>query len=180
MKDLTILILFFFTHLVSAQKYNSQNGNVIFEASVPLFEDIFAQDNKNIVILNADTGDLASVSLVRNFRFKTNLMEEHFNESYAETSKYPKATFTGKIINFDKTKLTASPQKYNIQGNLNFHSVDRLISSSSTIYLKDGKIYLKGTFITKPSDFKVTVPKMVMKKISENVKVEYQYILSKR
>jgi hypothetical protein len=42
--------------------------------------------------------EFASVSVVKNFHFKTKLMEEHFNESYAETAKYPKATFTGKIL----------------------------------------------------------------------------------
>ncbi|MEY8758963.1 YceI family protein [Chryseobacterium tongliaoense] len=180
MRGLAIFGLFFLSNLALAQKYSSQTGTVKFEASVPLFEDIFAQDNKNTVILNTETGDLASISGVKNFHFKTKLMEEHFNESYAETLKYPKATFTGKIINFDKTKLTAAPQKYTTQGKLNFHGVDKMISSSATIYSKDGKIFLQGTFIIKPADFKVTVPKMVMQKISENVKVEYQYILVKQ
>ncbi|MDG4651015.1 YceI family protein [Chryseobacterium arthrosphaerae] len=164
----------------SAQKYSSKTGKVTFEASVPLFEDIYAQDDNNTVVINADTGEMASVSAVKNFHFKTKLMEEHFNESYAETAKYPKTTFRGKIAGFDKTKLTASPQKYTVQGTLNFHGVDKAVSSAATIYAKDGKIYMQGNFVARPADYKVTIPKMVTKKIAENVNVEYNYVLIKQ
>lgn len=180
MKNLVLLIVTLgFVNIVSAQKYSTKTGKVTFEASVPLFEDVFAQDNSNIAIINADNGDFASVSTVKNFQFKVKLMEEHFNENYAETAQYPKTTFKGKIANFDKMKLTASPQKYTVQGTLNFHGVDKAVNSTATIYAKDGKIYMQGTFVARPADFKVTIPKMVMKKVAENVNVEYNYVLSK-
>ncbi|SHK58600.1 YceI family protein [Chryseobacterium polytrichastri] len=166
-------------NLALAQKYSSKTGQVSFEASVLLFEDISAKDSNNLVILNADTGEIASVSMVKNYRFTVKLMEEHFNENYAESAKYPKATFTGKLANFDKAKLTASPQKYTLQGKLNFHGVDKAVTSSATIYAKDGKIYMQGGFVARPADYNVTIPKMVSKKVAENVNVKYDYILSK-
>ena len=175
-----IMISLLFSNLVLAQKYSSKTGKVTIEASIPMFEDVFAQDDNNIVVLNADTGEMASVSVVKNFKFKVKLMEEHFNESYAETAKYPKTTFKGKVLNFDKTKLSESPQKFTVQGILNFHGVDRNISSTATISSKDGKIFMKGNFIAKSADFKVTIPKMVMKKVAENVNVEYHYTLVKQ
>lgn len=181
MKNLVLLIITLgFVSIVSAQKYSTKTGKVTFEASVPLFEDVFAQDDSNIAIINADNGDFASVSTVKNFQFKVKLMEEHFNENYAETAKYPKTTFKGKIVNFDKTKLTASPQKYTVQGTLNFHGVDKAVNSTATIYAKDGKIYMQGTFVARPADFKVTIPKMVTKKVAENVNVEYNYVMLKQ
>lgn len=180
MKNLILLIAALgFANIVSAQKYSTKTGKVTFEASVPLFEDVFAQDDNNVAIINADNGEFASVSTVKNFHFKVKLMEEHFNESYAETAKYPKTTFKGKIVNFDKTKLTASPQKYTVQGTLNFHGVDKAMTSTASMYTKDGKIYMQGTFVARPADFKVTIPKMVMKKVAENVNVEYNYVMSK-
>lgn len=180
MKKLTLLTaVLLFAGYASAQKYSSKTGKLTFEASVPLFDDIYAQDDNNMVILNADTGEMASVSVVKNFHFKTKLMEEHFNESYAESAKFPKTTFKGKIVGFDKSKLTASPQKYTIQGTLNFHGVDKTIASAASIYTKDGKIYMQGSFVAKPADYKVTIPKVVTKKIAENVNVEYNYILIK-
>ncbi|MCY0978866.1 YceI family protein [Chryseobacterium wangxinyae] len=181
MKNLTIIIFsIFFGNMISAQKYSSKTGKVSFEASVPLFEDVSAKDNSNTVILNSDTGEMASISMVKNFQFTVKLMQEHFNESYAETAKYPKTTFKGKIQGFDKTKLTANPQKYTIQGTLNFHGVDKAVSSTAMISMKDGKIFMQGGFVAKPVDFKVTVPKMVMKKVAENVNVEYNYTLVKQ
>lgn len=180
MKKLTLLSVFLlFAGYASAQKYSSKTGKLTFEASVPLFEDIYAQDDANLVILNADTGEMASVSVVKNFHFKTKLMEEHFNESYAESAKFPKTTFKGKIVGFDKSKLTASPQKYTVQGTLNFHGVDKAIASAASIYAKDGKIYMQGSFVVKPADYKVTIPKVVAKKVAESVNVEYNYILIK-
>ncbi|REC43406.1 YceI family protein [Chryseobacterium pennipullorum] len=181
MKNLIAISVFLLlTGYTSAQKYSSKTGKVTFEASVPLFEDIYAQDDNNIVVLNADTGEMASVSAVKNFHFKTKLMEEHFNESYAESAKYPKTTFKGKIINFDKTKLTATPQKYTVNGTLNFHGVDKAVSSAATMYSKDGKIYMQGGFVARPADYKVTIPKMVTKKVAENVNIEYNYTLTKQ
>lgn len=177
MKNLLIAGLLLFSTILFAQKYSSKKGQVAFEASVPLFENINAKDDNNVVILDADTGEMASISMVKNYKFTVKLMEEHFNENYAESSKYPKTTFKGKVLNFDKTKLTASPQKYTIQGTLNFHGVDKAISSSATIYSKDGKIYLQGNFIARPADFKVTIPKVVTKKIAESVNVKYDYVL---
>jgi hypothetical protein len=181
MKKLVLLIVsLLFTNLALAQKYMSKTGKVTFEASVPLFEDVYAQDDNNVAVINADTGDFASVSVVKNFHFKTKLMEEHFNESYAETAKYPKTTFTGKVVNFDKNKLSASPQKYTVQGTLNFHGVEKAYTSTATIYAKDGKIYMTGGFVARPADHNVKIPKMVTKKIAESVNVQYNYVLSKQ
>ncbi|MFC3159445.1 hypothetical protein ACFOEQ_13780 [Chryseobacterium arachidis] len=91
MKKLVLLTAsLLFTNLVFAQKYTTKTGKVTFEASVPLFEDVFAQDDNNIAVINSDNGDFASVSAVKNFHFKTKLMEEHFNESYAETANIRK------------------------------------------------------------------------------------------
>jgi polyisoprenoid-binding protein YceI len=180
MKKLTLLsVLLLSAGYASAQKYSSKTGKLTFEASVPLFDNIFAQDDTNVVILNADNGEMASMSTVKNFHFKTKLMEEHFNESYAESAKYPKTTFKGKIINFDKTKLS-SPQKYTVQGTLNFHGVDKAITSAATLYAKDGKIYMQGGFVARPVDYKVTIPKMVTKKVAENVNIEYNYVMVKQ
>ncbi|SHK58378.1 YceI family protein [Chryseobacterium polytrichastri] len=180
MKKIIIATLIFMVNLTFAQKYLSKEGKVSFEASVPLFEDVYALDKTNVAVLNTDTGELATLSVVKNFKFKVKLMEEHFNESYAESEKYPKTSFKGKIQNFDKNKLSATPQKYTVNGILNFHGVNKEVSSIANIYTKDGKILMQGAFSVKPVDYKVTVPKMVTKKVAENVKIKYDYILTKQ
>ncbi|WP_379968633.1 YceI family protein [Epilithonimonas sp. UC225_85] len=174
-----ITSIFLTTTLAFAQKYSTKTGKVAFEASVPLFEDVYAENNAATVILNADTGEIASLAMVKDFKFKTSLMQEHFNENYAETAKYPKTSFKGKISNFNKGDLSAKPKTYTVTGTLNFHGVDRPVQSSATVYLKDDKIIVQGKFVAKPADFKVKIPKMVMAKIAENVDVNYNFTLQK-
>ncbi|MBU8883117.1 hypothetical protein CBW16_03830 [Flavobacteriaceae bacterium JJC] len=174
-----ITMVLFLGNLLFSQKYTTKTGTVHFEANVPLFEDIDARHSNAAAVLNADSGDFASVAMTKNFKFKNALMEEHFNENYAETSKYPKTTFTGKIADFKKENLSSTPTAYTVSGTLNFHGVNNPVNSAAQIYTKDGKIYISGKFVAKPADYKVTVPKMVMKKIAENVNIDYYFELHK-
>ena len=180
MKSLIIIAsIFLTTTFAFAQKYSSKTGKVAFEASVPLFEDVYAENNATTAILNADTGEIASLAMVKDFKFKTNLMQEHFNENYAESAKYPKSSFKGKIMNFNKADLSAKAKSYTISGTLNFHGVDKPVQSSASVYLKDDKVFIQGKFIVRPADFKVKIPKMVVAKIAENVDVNYNFTLQK-
>lgn len=180
MKKIVILSVLLCTNVISAQKFITKKGKVAFEASVPLFEDVNAVDSNNVTVLDVSSGNIASVSNVKNFRFTVKLMEEHFNESYAETAKYPKTTFKGKIVGFKLSDLTSTPKKYTIDGTLNFHGVDRAVKSVATIEMKDGKINIEGGFKAKPADYNVTIPKMVTKKIAEEVNVSYNFNLTKQ
>lgn len=180
MKPIILISGIFLTmNFAFAQKYSTKTGKVAFEASVPLFEDVYAENNTITAILNADSGEIASLGMVKDFKFNTNLMQEHFNENYAESAKYPKTSFKGKIANFNKTDLSAKAKTYTITGTLNFHGVDKQVQSSASVYLKDDKIMVQGKFIAKPADFKVKIPKMVVAKIAENVDVDYNFILQK-
>ena len=92
--------------IVNAQeKFITKSGVINFEASVPSFEEVKAK-HQSVSALLKSNGEFASLALVKGFRFKVALMEEHFNENYAESSKFPKATFKGKIKGFDISKLT--------------------------------------------------------------------------
>ncbi|KMQ70198.1 YceI family protein [Chryseobacterium koreense] len=163
-----------------SQKYMTKSGTVHFEANVPLFEDVDAKHGTTVAVMNSDSGDIAVISTVKDFRFKVALMEEHFNENYAESAKYPKTTFTGKIANFNKEDLSATPKNYTISGVHNFHGVDRNVSSVASIFMKDGRIFISGNFIARPADYQVKIPKMVMKKIAEKVNVDYHFELAKQ
>ena len=69
----------------SQEKYLTKTGTLVFEASVPSFEEIKATNTNVTAIFNASNGEFATLALVKGFRFKNALMEEHFNESYAES-----------------------------------------------------------------------------------------------
>lgn len=153
-------------------KYMTKSGSMSFEASQPSFEPIEATHSAVSALLNADTGELAVLALVRGFRFPLALMEEHFNENYIESHQYPKTSFKGSILNFDSNALSNQPRTVQLTGVLSMHGVTKHISVSATITKSDEQITLTSSFSVKTSDFGIKIPSLVRKQIDENVQVE--------
>lgn len=161
-------------------KYMTKSGSMSFEASQPSFEPIEATHSAVSALLNADTGELAVLALVRGFRFPLALMEEHFNENYIESHQYPKTSFKGSILNFDSNALSNQPRTVQLTGELSMHGVTKLISVSATITKSDEQITLTSSFSVKTSDFGIKIPSLVRKQIDENVQVEVSLPLKRK
>ena len=161
-------------------KYMTKSGSMSFEASQPSFEPIEATHSAVSALLNADTGELAVLALVRGFRFPLALMEEHFNENYIESHQYPKTSFRGSILNFDSNALSNQPRTVQLTGDLSMHGVTKLISVSATITKSDEQITLTSSFSVKTSDFGIKIPSLVRKQIDENVQVEVSLPLQRK
>ena len=161
-------------------KYMTKSGSMSFEASQPSFEPIEATHSAVSALLNADTGELAVLALVRGFRFPLALMEEHFNENYIESHQYPKTSFKGSILNFDSNALSNQPRTVQLTGELSMHGVTKLISVSATITKSYEQITLTSSFSIKTSDFGIKIPNLVRKQIDENVQVEVSLPLKRK
>ena len=161
-------------------KYMTKSGSMSFEASQPSFEPIEATHSAVSALLNADTGELAVLALVRGFRFPLALMEEHFNENYIESHQYPKTSFKGSILNFDSNALSNQSRTVQLTGELSLHGVTKLISVSATITQSDEQITLTSSFSVKTSDFGIKIPSLVRKQIDENVQVEVSLPLQRK
>jgi hypothetical protein len=161
-------------------KYMTKSGSMSFEASQPSFEPIEATHSAVSALLNADTGELAVLALVRGFRFPLALMEEHFNENYIESHQYPKTSFKGSILNFDSNALSNQPRTVQLTGELSMHGVTKPISVSATITQSDEQITLTSSFSVKTSDFGIKIPSLVRKQIDENVQVEVSLPLQRK
>jgi len=174
----TILILLFLISgsVVSQGKFITKKGTISFEASVPSFEEVKAKNTTVTAILNTDTGEIAALALIKGFRFKNALMEEHFNENYIESDDYPKATFKGKLLNFDMATIA---NKYTIKGTLSLHGKSKEIETTCTLNKADNEtISISSTFITKPEDFDIKIPGIVSKKIAEDIQVSLNFELN--
>ncbi|WP_348811369.1 YceI family protein [Flavobacterium maritimum] len=178
-KTVLLMMCFFVGNVIFSQKVMTRTGKIKFEASVPSFEPVAAVNNSVSAILDESNGEFAALALIKAFKFKVPLMEEHFNENYIESSKYPKATFKGKIINFDASKLTTSG-KYDLEGDLTIHGVTKKIKTKITLVLKDGKLYLTNSFTVKAQDFNIKIPSIVKSKVSEDVTVTVDFILDEK
>lgn len=182
MKKVIFLVLFLISMSAVAQsKYLTKTGQLNFEASVPSFEEVAAKNNAVTAILNTENGEFAALALVKGFRFKNALMEEHFNENYAESDEYPKATFKGKIDGFDFDDLGKKESKASIDGSLTFHGVTKQIEGIPlTLEKEDDKIIISGNFKVLVSDFDIEIPKIVANKLSNEVDIDFRFELVKK
>ena len=162
---------------VFAQKVITRTGEIKFEASMPALEEVAATSQTVSCVLDESKGEFASLALIKSFKFKVPLMEEHFNENYMESSKFPKSTFKGKIANFDAKKLSSTPTAYDIDGDLTIHGVTKKIKSKINLSTKGGKVIAATNFLVKPQDYKIEIPSVVKSKIAQNVNISANFEL---
>lgn len=180
MKNLLYILLFTSAFASSQNKYITKTGAIDFEASVPSFEEVAATNNSVTALFNSDNGEIAILVLVKAFRFKNALMEEHFNENYAESDQYPKASFKGTILNFSVEKLNDKKEFY-INGELTFHGIAKPINQIPVrMGIVNGGIMLSGGFSVLATDFNIKIPKIVKNKLSDEVQVDFSFELQKK
>ena len=168
---LLILSIFSFINSLSQDKYITRNGMIQFNASTPL-ENISPVNNHVSCILDSETGKIAFQLKMISFKFDKALMEEHFNERYVESEKYPKSTFFGEIINWNEIDFTKEKHNVKCKGILTIHGIDKEVEVSGIInFLKDS-IKIISEFDILVSDFDIQIPKLVRDKISKEVRVE--------
>jgi len=182
----TINIYILLICMCTAQITHSQNkfidkaGVIAFEASEEAFEPVKAVNESVTVILNTETGDIASLGLIKSFRFKNSLMEEHFNENYIESESYPKTTFKGTIKNFDFNSISESNTKFIVDGILSLHGEEKTISTALTFRKEGDAIVVIGSFSVTPEDFAIEIPKVVKNKIAKQINISLDFKLKQK
>lgn len=174
MKYLASVFLLTITLLVQSQTYRQKSSSISFFSDAPL-EDIYAESKKSISALDATKKEVAIYMKPNTFVFKNPLMQEHFNEDYIESAKYPKATFSGKIIgDFNVKKDGVYPVK--VKGKLNLHGVEKEREISGKIIVKNGVVSVESKFAVKVADHGVKIPSMKIKNIAEVVEVSVNIV----
>ncbi len=167
-----IVFALLFYHGINAQdKFLTKEGYVSF-FSHSLVEDIKADNNQVLSVIDTVTGKIAIQMLMRSFMFKKALMQEHFNENYVESYKYPKATFSGEIINF--SDLNEENDETEIIGTLTVHGEEKEIRTKVNVEIREDGIRLKGDFNVDVADFKIKIPSIVANNIAKTIKVTFE------
>ncbi len=171
----------FFMLMVSTanaqDKYLDKKGVVVFEASEKSFEEVKAKNESVTAIFDVTKNEIASLALIRGFRFKNPLMQEHFNENYIESSQYPKAIFRGKINDFDLNEIGSASMEYTIKGVLEIRERKKSIEPVVQIQRVNNTISIRGSFKVLPQDFDIQIPKIVENKIAKEVLVKLDFKL---
>jgi len=156
--------------IASAQKLTSKDTQVHINASTPV-EDIDAVLNNAVGILNTETNEAVWQLQIQSFTFKRALMQEHFNENYMESTKFPKATLKAKIGGVTDWKKPAT-YKGGIKGQMEIHGVTKDVSIPVTITVnKDGSVSIESEFSVRTADYGIEIPTLVVSKVAEEVKV---------
>lgn len=165
-------LLFLLVHVSFSQDvYVLKSSQVSFFAGTVL-EDIDAKNSKSISVFNAKTGDVQIQIPNKEFIFKRSLMQEHFNENYMESEKFPQSSFKGKIINLDSINLKSSDiQKVKVKGVLNIHGVAQEKTIDVNMAFNNGIYNVDSKFIILLDDYKIERPKIVWEKLAEKVEI---------
>jgi polyisoprenoid-binding protein YceI len=167
---LMINVLIFSTLITKAQdRYLLENSSVRF-FSDGIVEDIEATNKDTKGIVDFSKNEFLFKIPIKSFKFASALMQEHFNENYLESDKYPDGTFKGKI---EGTYDLSKDGDYNIKatGELTIHGVTQTRSIPSVIRVKNGKPSIESKFMIKVAEHKIKIPSVVIKNIAEEVEV---------
>ena len=179
MRTLFFSLLILNSILVFSQnKYFTRTGNIWFISRTDAV-DIEGENNQVVSFINTKTGDIVFGVLMSAFEFPLATAEEHFNESYAETHKFPKGKFKGKILDFENIDFHKNGN-YNviINGLLTIHGETKPVEHKGVLKIEDNKIIASSTFNIKIEDYKISVPKLLRDKVAEivEIKVNMEYI----
>jgi len=178
MKKLTLAALaLFLMNSADAQRYMTRTGRITFFSSTPI-ENIEAINNEASSVLNAATGELVFQVPIRSFKFEKALMQEHFNENYMESDKFPKAEFHGKVadissVNFRKDGVYPAQ----VTGKLTIHGVTRDVATAGTLTIKGNSAVAAAKFKVRPADYDIKIPSVVAGKIAEEIEVTVNSVL---
>ncbi len=179
MKKLGIFysVLLFFCTAFSQNKIATNLGTILFEASIPSFEEVKANNNSVSCILNTATGEISSLAFIREFHFKMSLMEEHFNANYLESHKYPKATFKGIIQGFNLAIIGDFPKEFKLTGVLSMHGKSKVINTIAMIQKKENGLQITSNFKVNSKDFRIKIPNIIQYKIDETVTIKTDFLM---
>ena len=141
------------TNAYTQKTFKAENGKISFISSRN--SDVSAVNDKVTVTLNL-SGNINFNLLIRDFKFEMVEMEDHFNDKYMETDKYPTASFKGRIMDVKRINFTRpGSYKVRVQGDLTIHNVTKKVIVAGTLKVDKNIIGLQSKFSINIEDYKI-------------------------
>lgn len=168
---LAFTLVFSLSFSVSGQKYFTKTGSVSFYSSSPM-EKIEGVSKSANCVMDLSSGVVEFAVLVKSLNFEKALMQEHFNENYMESTKFPKAIFKGMISNIAEVKLNTSGSYVGmVKGNITIHGITKPLETTVTFKSDGVKSVAVSEFNLTVVDFNISIPSLVKDNIAKTVKV---------
>ncbi|MGZ8544384.1 MAG: YceI family protein [Flavisolibacter sp.] len=172
-KKMTVALVLSLMSITSftQDKYFTKTGKIDFFSKASL-EDIEAKNKTVTAVIDSKTGAIQFAVQMKSFEFEKQLMQQHFNENYVESDKYPRSEFKGSItnnseINYDKDG--SYPAK--VKGKMTIHGVTNDVETTGKVKVNGGKLEIESVFNLLLSDYKISIPAVVKEKISNSIKI---------
>jgi len=168
---LSIVLIIAFQALNGQDRVYTKNGQITFFSKAPM-ESIEAKNQNVTCVLDTKSGQVQFVVLMKGFEFRKALMQEHFNENYVESNKFPKGEFKGQVLNNgDINYSREGTYTAKVKGMLSIHGETKEVETSGTITVKEGKVSVNAAFGILLSEYKIAIPALVKDKVSNNVTI---------
>ncbi|GAA4308269.1 YceI family protein [Compostibacter hankyongensis] len=154
-----------------------KNAQVSFFSSAPI-EDIEARTEQGLSALDTSRKTIYFKVPVKSFRFRKQLMQEHFNEDYLESDRYPYAEFNGRFADAENISAEGS-HTVTVEGQLSIHGVNKTYRETGTMTVKNGQITIDAAFKVRLTDHKITIPRLLFNNIAEVVAVKVHALYKK-
>lgn len=152
----------------SAQRYVAENGFITFFSQAPV-ENIEADNNNVTSLFSADNGTIAFSVPIKEFQFEKKLMQEHFNDKYMESDRFPRATFAGKVTGY--TLSSPGLQSVRAKGKLTIHGIVKEVDIPGTLEVKNNNLIIKTKFKVLNKDYGIVIPQILWKNVSEEIEI---------
>lgn len=172
MKVMLLLIASATPLYLGAQQYTSHHSEVTFFSEAPV-KNIEAKNTKASSLFDSVSGEISFQIPIRDFEFDKSLMKEHFNEKYLESETFPNATFLGKITGYSMSNSRV--QAVEAHGKLNIHGEVKEVNVPGTLEVKGLTIQMKSTFVVELADYKINIPKLIWRNMTERVEVKLNF-----
>lgn len=177
MKKIILAFILLLSSMLYAQKYMTQNGVISFYSSTPI-EDIEAVNNQVSAILDMERKEIAAILLMKAFSFEKALMQEHFNEKFVESERFPKATFKGKVTDLQDFNAVQE-QEITLDGEMNIHGISKPLNVKGSLLKQNGSLKAYFNFKVNPADYNIKIPATVREKIAKEVQVKVNFEFQK-
>jgi hypothetical protein len=157
---------------LAQHRYFTRSGHISFFSQAPL-ENIEAYNKQVVSFIDFNTGEIVFSVPMKAFQFKKSLMQQHFNENFVESDKYPKATFKGKITNIENIDLTKNnTYLVNVEGILSIHGEDKEIQTVGKLEVKGKQIQGKSALSVTPQEFNIKIPSLLHDNIAKRIDIK--------
>jgi len=166
-----VMMISILSTILAQGKYLSNNGVISFYSHT-IIEDITAVNNEVAAVVDGSSGEVAIILKMTDFQFKKKMMQEHFNENYVESEIFPKATFSGRILNNAAVDYSAAGiYDVKVKGEMTIHGQTQTVSADGTLEVSPSEIVARTKFRLNPEDYGIRIPGTVRKNIAEQMEI---------